>query len=166
MTGMRYNSLLWMCTLKPNWIELNQGGPIELFLVNQCATTGVIMCGMCYPLFGIVNVKDPSPLIPWRSGSGFPLSLSDWSFTICLKSCIVRRYIKHFLPCFLSVKSERKWHSGSNPWKNIFQLSDITCIGHVTSVTTLASLHCLSGKFSRTTLCPTQTGNSHVLRKR
>ena len=35
--------------------------------------------GMCYPVCGMVHVKEPLLLI----GSGFPLSLSEWSFTIC-----------------------------------------------------------------------------------
>ena len=44
--------------------------------------------GMCYPVCGIVHIKEPLLLIgksycsPCGS-SGFPLSLSKWSFTIC-----------------------------------------------------------------------------------
>ena len=44
-------------------------------------------CGMCYPVCGIVHIKEPLLLIEKSSlcgGSGFPLSLSEWSFTICL----------------------------------------------------------------------------------
>ena len=43
--------------------------------------------GMCYPLCGMVHIKEPLLLIEKSSpygGSGFPLSLSEWSFTICL----------------------------------------------------------------------------------
>ena len=43
--------------------------------------------GMCYPVCGIVHIKEPLLLIDKRSlcgGSGFPFSLSEWSFTICL----------------------------------------------------------------------------------
>ena len=44
--------------------------------------------GMCYPVCGMVHIKLPLLLIGNSSpygGSGFPLSLSDWSFTnICL----------------------------------------------------------------------------------
>ena len=50
--------------IDPSW-----GGPIER--------------GMCYP----VHIKEPLLLIEKSSpcgGSGFPLSLSEWSFTICL----------------------------------------------------------------------------------
>ena len=43
--------------------------------------------GMCYPVCGMVHIKEPCLLIEKSSlcgGSGFPLSLSEWSFTICL----------------------------------------------------------------------------------
>ena len=41
--------------------------------------------GMCYPVCGMVHIKEPLLLIGKSSpcgGSGFPLSLSEWSFTI------------------------------------------------------------------------------------
>ena len=44
-------------------------------------------CGMCYPVCGMVHIKDPLLLIDKSSlcgSSGFPLSLSEWSLTICL----------------------------------------------------------------------------------
>ena len=43
-------------------------------------------CGMCYPVCGMVHIKEPLLLIRMSSpcgGSGFSLSLSEWSFTIC-----------------------------------------------------------------------------------
>ena len=44
-------------------------------------------CCMCYPVCGMVYIKDPLLLIgkscPCSGGIGFPLSLSEWSFTIC-----------------------------------------------------------------------------------
>ena len=46
-------------------------------------------CGMCYPVCGMVHIKQPLLLIGKGSpcgGSGFPLSLSELSFTICLTS--------------------------------------------------------------------------------
>ena len=51
----------------PSW-----GGPIELFLI---------------PANGMMHIKEPLLLIENSSlcgGSGFPLLLSEWSFTICL----------------------------------------------------------------------------------
>ena len=42
-------------------------------------------CGMCYPVCGMVHIKEPLLLIGNSSpcgGSGFTLSLSEWSFTI------------------------------------------------------------------------------------
>ena len=43
--------------------------------------------GMCYPVCGMVHIKEPLLLIEKSSpcgGTGFPLSLSEWSLTICL----------------------------------------------------------------------------------
>ena len=43
--------------------------------------------GMCYPVCGMVHIKEPLLLIGKSSlsgGSGFPFSLSKWSLTICL----------------------------------------------------------------------------------
>ena len=43
-------------------------------------------CGMYYPVCGMVHIKEPLLLFGKRSlcgGSRFPLSLSEWSFTIC-----------------------------------------------------------------------------------
>ena len=42
---------------------------------------------MCYPVCGMVHIKEPLLLINKSSlcgGSGFPFSLSEWSITICL----------------------------------------------------------------------------------
>ena len=44
-------------------------------------------CGMCYPVCGMVHIKEPLLLIGKSSlcgGSRFPFSLSKWSLTICL----------------------------------------------------------------------------------
>ena len=43
--------------------------------------------GMCYPICGMVHIKEPLLLIDKSNlcgGSGFPFSLSQWSLTICL----------------------------------------------------------------------------------
>ena len=43
--------------------------------------------GMCYPICRMVHIKEPLLLIDKSSlcgGSGFPFSLSEWFFTICL----------------------------------------------------------------------------------
>ena len=42
---------------------------------------------MCYPVCGMMHIKEPLLLFDKSSpcgGSGFPLSLSEWFFTICL----------------------------------------------------------------------------------
>ena len=62
----------------PSW-----GGPIQLFLVPAWCNKGR---GVCYPVCGMMHNKEPLLLIGKSSlcgGSGFPLSLSEWSFTIC-----------------------------------------------------------------------------------
>ena len=44
-------------------------------------------CGMCYPVCGMVHIKEPLLLIDKSSlcrSSGFPFSLSEWFLTICL----------------------------------------------------------------------------------
>ena len=43
--------------------------------------------GTCYPVCGMVHIKEPLLLIGKSSlcgGSGFPFSLSEWSLTVCL----------------------------------------------------------------------------------
>ena len=43
--------------------------------------------GICYPVCGMVHIKEPLLLIDKSSlcgGSGFPFSLSEWSLIICL----------------------------------------------------------------------------------
>ena len=43
--------------------------------------------GMCYPVCGMVHLKEPLLLIDKSNlygGSGFPFSLSEWSLTICV----------------------------------------------------------------------------------
>ena len=43
--------------------------------------------GMCYSVCGMIHIKEPLLRIGMSSlcgGSGFPLKLSEWSFTICL----------------------------------------------------------------------------------
>ena len=69
-------------------------GPIELYfsfqpVLHDWCNKG---CGMCYPVCGMVLIKEPLLLIGKSSlcgGSGFPFLLSEWSLTICLT---------HFLP--------------------------------------------------------------------
>ena len=68
--------------------------------------------GMCYPVCGMVHIKEPLLLIDKSSlcgSSGFPFSLSEWSFTIfrhhitilkCIE-CIVK-CVKYFLISFLT----------------------------------------------------------------
>ena len=78
--------------IDPSW-----GGPIELFLVQPVLHD---WCnkgrGMCYPVCGMVHIKEPLLLIDKSSlcgGSGFPFSLSEWSLTICLTPVCV--YLLH-----------------------------------------------------------------------
>ena len=64
------------------WVigSILHGGPIELFLVPASAP-----CGMCYPVCGMMHIKEPVLLTGNSSpvgGSGFPPSLSEWSFNM------------------------------------------------------------------------------------
>ena len=53
-------------------------------VLHDCCNKGR---GMCYPVCGMVHIKEPLLLIDKSSlcgGSRFPFSLSEWSLTICL----------------------------------------------------------------------------------
>ena len=87
-------------------------------------------CGMCYPVCGIVHIKEPLLLIGKNSpccSSGFPLWLFEWSFTICLTpynrkyNVLSASLNKHFLP---SLYTNINIESFINlDFKNIFNLS-------------------------------------------
>ena len=67
--------------IDPSW-----SGPIEQFLIPVSA--GVTKAVVCIILPGMMHIiiKEPLLLIGKSrpcGGSGFPLSLSEWSFTIC-----------------------------------------------------------------------------------
>ena len=56
------------------------------FLDSLCSTTGVTKAVVCVILSGMMHIKEPFLLIGKSSTCGssrFPLSLSEWSFTIC-----------------------------------------------------------------------------------
>ena len=64
---------------------------------------------MCYPVCGMMYIKEPLLLIGKSSlcgGSGFLLSLSEWSFTIYLtpykrKLNVLSASLNKTFPCFL-----------------------------------------------------------------
>ena len=68
---------------------------------------------MCYPVFGMVHIKEPLLLIGKSSpcgGSGFALSLSEWSFTICptpynrkikCVECVVKKTFPSFVYIYI-----------------------------------------------------------------
>ena len=58
---------------------------------SQCSMTGVTKAMICAILSGMVHIKEPLLLIIKSSpcgGSGFPHSLSEWSFTIFMFDAI------------------------------------------------------------------------------
>ena len=67
--------------------------------------------GMCYPVCGMVHIKEPLMLIRKSSlcgGSGFPFSLLEWSLTICLtpykhKGNVLSASLNKTFPSFLSI---------------------------------------------------------------
>ena len=74
---------LWCSTLKKIWLK--QTYTATSLFSNQCSMTGNKGCGMYYPVCGMVHIKEPLLLIGKSSPCGssrFPLSLSEWSFTI------------------------------------------------------------------------------------
>ena len=72
-------TISWICiTFQNRWA-------ISRF--SQCSTTSVTKAMLCYPVCGMVHIKEPLLLIGKSSpcgGSGFPFSLSEWSLTRCL----------------------------------------------------------------------------------
>ena len=64
---------------------------------------------MYYALCGMMHIKEPLMLIGKSSpcgGSGFPLSLSEWSSTICVtpynrKSNVLSMSLNKIFPCVL-----------------------------------------------------------------
>ena len=76
--------LSWLSLLK----DLSHAAPLSYFLFqpvfHDWCNKG---CGMCYPVCGMVHIKEPLLLIDKSSlcgNSGFPFSLSEWSLTICV----------------------------------------------------------------------------------
>ena len=63
----------------------------NVYRSSQCSTTGVAKAVVCAILSGMVHIKEPLLLIGKSSscgGSKFPLSLSEWSFTIIKSDAI------------------------------------------------------------------------------
>ena len=78
--GMEWNGMEW------NGMEWNVLNILGDAAVAQCCTA----LHTVYPVCGMVRIKEPLLLIGKSSpcgGSWFPLSLSEWSFTICLTPC-------------------------------------------------------------------------------
>ena len=73
--------------------------------------------GMCYPVCGMVHIKEPLLLIGKISlcgGSGFPFSLSEWSLTICLtpynlKNNVLSASLNKTFPSFQPTDRIAKW---------------------------------------------------------
>ena len=79
--------------------------------------------GVCNPLCGMVHIKEPLLLIGKSrpcGGSGFPLSLSEWSFTICLspynrKQNVLSASLNKTFPSFLPHKDITKTYISGGP---------------------------------------------------
>ena len=75
-----------------------------IFHSSQCSMTGVTKAMVCVVLsVGVLHVKEPLMLIgkssPYSGSSGFPLSMYEWSFTICLTPY---NHIKNVLSALLN----------------------------------------------------------------
>ena len=93
-------------------------------------------CGMCYPVCGMVHIKEPLLLIEKSSPCGtsrFPLSLSEWCFTICptpynrkwnvlTVSCIyIYIYIYIYMNDKNNVSGLEKWFNLMVAWATRYQ---------------------------------------------
>ena len=84
---------------------------LNIFRSSQCSTTGVTKAVVCVILsvVCVINIKEPLLLIGKSSpcgGNRFPLSLSEWSFTICLmpynhKSNVLSSSLNKTFPSFV-----------------------------------------------------------------
>ena len=80
--------ILLYISFPPTFTNFTQNHPLSYFsfqpVLHDWCNKG---CGMCYPVCGMVHIKEPLLLIGKSSlcgGSGFPFSLSELSLTICL----------------------------------------------------------------------------------
>ena len=67
------------------WIDPSEVDPLSYFSFQPVLHD--YGHGMCYPVCGMVHIKEPLLLIGKSNPCGsnrFRLSLSEWSFTICL----------------------------------------------------------------------------------
>ena len=95
------------CQINPSWLA-----HCAISRSSHCSMTGVTKA-MCYPVCGMMHIKEPLLLIQKSSpyvDSGFPLSLSEWSFIICptpynrkikCVECIIKSNIS-FLPLLIN----------------------------------------------------------------
>ena len=73
-------------------VSIRRSSEVELSLMVRWVVGSILHGdnkgrGMCYPVCGMVHIKEPLLLIDKSSlcgDSGFPFSLSEWSLTICL----------------------------------------------------------------------------------
>ena len=76
-------------------MHLTYGSSDRSFMVNPLSYFSFepVLHGMCYPVCGMMHIKEPLLLIGKSrlcGGSGFTLSLSEWSFTIIMFECVVK----------------------------------------------------------------------------
>ena len=78
-----------MVHIKDPLLLIGKSSPQAISHSSQYSTTGVLKAMLSTDLsWGLAHIKESLLLIRKSSpcgGSGFPLSLSEWSFTICLK---------------------------------------------------------------------------------
>ena len=76
---MIVHTMIFVILVVEHWLEHK--------VAQMVRSTGVTKTGMCYLVCGMVHIKELLLLIGKNSpcgSSGFPLSLSEWSFAICL----------------------------------------------------------------------------------
>ena len=103
---------------------------------SQWSTTG-----MCHPVCRMIHIKEPLLLIGKSSpcgGSGFPLSLSEWSFTICLtpynrKYNVLSVSLNETFPSFLLFYAVYPFLSFLHLFFGFFHCSDFKALSNIVS---------------------------------
>ena len=91
-----------LCTLMVlmgHWIDHSWWTHWAISHSSQCTTAGVGGYGLCFPVCGMVHIKDTLLLMeknsPWSGYSGFSLSLSEWSHPTSAQPTSIIQWLSH-----------------------------------------------------------------------
>ena len=128
--------------IDPSWMNPLSNFPFQPVIHEWCNKGR----GVCYPLCGMVHItlaanrKKSSPC----GGRRFPLSLSEWSFTICRtpynrKSNVLSASLNTAFPSFLPIKLNGV-SNGSPNWSTWAHATNATNDENVTAATDLGAM--------------------------